>query len=172
MGSLLIRQPSVTNETMSPQSRLADFLPYLMSITSNAVSGRIAEEYRSRYGLRIPEWRVMAILGDNGALTQRDLTALTLMDKVAVNRACKELEERGLAAREPNRSDGRSHLLELTEEGRRMHDQVMPMVVEMQRRLFANFTDDEVEQFKATLAKIREEVRYLNAEGIETGFDE
>ena len=157
---------------MSPQSRLADFLPYLMSITSNAVSGRIAEEYRTRYGLRIPEWRVMAILGDNGALTQRDLTALTLMDKVAVNRACKELEERGLAVREPNRSDGRSHLLELTEEGRKMHDQVMPMVVEMQRRLFANFSEEEVEQFKATLAKIREEVRFLNAEGIETGFDE
>ena len=30
---------------MSDQTRLADFLPYLLSFTSNAVSDRIADEY-------------------------------------------------------------------------------------------------------------------------------
>ncbi|HNN57079.1 MAG TPA: MarR family transcriptional regulator, partial [Novosphingobium sp.] len=55
------------------QTRLADFLPYLLSVTSNAVSDRIADEYRARFGLKIPEWRVMAVLGDAGAQTQRDL---------------------------------------------------------------------------------------------------
>ena len=29
------------------QTRLADFLPYLLSVTSNAVSDRIADEYRA-----------------------------------------------------------------------------------------------------------------------------
>src|SRR5687768_2342777 len=59
---------------------LSEFLPYQLSITSNAVSGRIALEYRQRFGLSVPEWRVMAVLGDAGPLTQRDLTRLTLMD--------------------------------------------------------------------------------------------
>ena len=54
-------------------SRLADFLPYLMSVTTNAVSDMIASEYRARFGLKIPEWRVMAVLGDAGAQTQRSL---------------------------------------------------------------------------------------------------
>ena len=98
----------------SKSSSLAEFLPYQMSITSNAVSGRIALEYRQRFGLSVPEWRIMAVLGDSGPRTQRELTRLTLMDKVAVNRACKVLEERGLAAREPNAHDGRSHLLQLS----------------------------------------------------------
>ncbi len=62
---------------MKPTPRLSEFLPYMLSVTSNAVSGRIAQEYRSRFGLKVPEWRVMAVLGDAGALTQRDLTALT-----------------------------------------------------------------------------------------------
>ncbi len=53
-------------------SRLADFLPYLMAITANAVSGRIADEYRTQFGLRIPEWRVMALLGDSGSLIQHE----------------------------------------------------------------------------------------------------
>ena len=114
---------------MKQTARLTDFLPYRLSTTSNAVSGRIAQEYRTRFGLSIPEWRVMAVLGDAGAMTQRDLTRMTLMDKVAVNRACKVLEERGLAARQPNTSDGRSHLLELTAEGRTMHGEIMPLAL-------------------------------------------
>ena len=86
------RQP-----TRQPSQRLADFLPYQLSIASNAVSTRIAEQYRRRFALRTTEWRIMAVLGDSGPLTQRQLTQLTLMDKVPVSRACKELEQRGLA---------------------------------------------------------------------------
>jgi len=154
---------------MKTTPRLADFLPYMLSVTSNAVSGRIALEYRSRFGLRVPEWRVMAVLGDAGSLTQRELTALTLMDKVAVNRACKELEERGLAWRQPNSRDGRSHLLELTDDGHRMHGEIMPLALEMERRLLANFSEEEIAAFKSLLVRMKQEVRDLHAEGIDSG---
>ncbi len=154
---------------MKHTPRLAEFLPYMLSITSNAVSGRIAQEYRSRFGLKVPEWRVMAVLGDAGALTQRELTALTLMDKVAVNRACKELEERGLAWRQPNTKDGRSHLLELTDDGRRMHGEIMPLALEMERRLLTNFREEEIAGFKDLLVRMKQEVRDLHAEGIDSG---
>ena len=45
---------------------LAEFLPYQLSITSNAVSDLIARSYQGRFGLKIPEWRVMAVLGEAG----------------------------------------------------------------------------------------------------------
>jgi len=154
---------------MKQITRLADFLPYRLSITSNAVSGRISQEYRSRFGLSVPEWRVMAVLGDAGAMTQRELTQMTLMDKVAVNRACKVLEERGLAERQPNAADGRSHLLELTAAGREMHGQIMPLALEMERRLFANFTDEEVDTFRSLLGRVRAEVVDLDADDIDSG---
>ncbi len=154
---------------MTHTPRLGQFLPYLLSVTSNAVSGRIAEEYRTRFGLKVPEWRVMAVLGDSGALTQRQLTRLTMMDKVAVNRACKELEERGLAQRQPNAEDGRSHHLELTAEGKAMHGEIMPLALEMERRLFATFTPEELNTFRALLARIRAEAADLTADGIDCG---
>lgn len=138
-------------------ARLADFLPYLLSVTSNAVSDRIAQEYRARFALKIPEWRVMAVLGDADALTQRELTGATRMDKVAVNRACKALAERGLVTRSPNQSDGRSHHLELTEAGRAMHGEIMPLALAMERRLFACLDSRELAQFKDLLARIREQ---------------
>jgi DNA-binding MarR family transcriptional regulator len=139
---------------MSDQTRLADFLPYLLSVTSNAVSDRIADEYRARFGLKIPEWRVMAVLGDAGPQTQRDLVGATLMDKVAVNRACKVLEERGLIDRSPNAQDGRSHHLELTAAGRGIHGEIMPIALEMERKLFAPLSTSERQAFKGLLAQI------------------
>ena len=69
----------------------------------------------------------MAVIGDSGPQTQRDLVVTTRMDKVAVNRACKELEDRGLAARTANERDGRSHHLELTAAGKAMHGEIMPI---------------------------------------------
>lgn len=139
---------------MPDQTRLADFLPYLLSITSNVVSDRIADEYRARFGLKIPEWRVMAVLGDAGPRTQRELVGATRMDKVAVNRACKVLEDRGLIERSPNANDGRSHHLELTAAGRGIHGEIMPIALEMERRLFAPLSLAERLEFKDLLARI------------------
>ncbi|MEQ1494166.1 MAG: MarR family winged helix-turn-helix transcriptional regulator [Novosphingobium sp.] len=135
-------------------SRLAEFVPYQMSVTTNAVSDLIAGEYRARYGLKIPEWRVMAVLGDAGAKTQRELVQGTRMDKVAVNRACKVLEERGLVGRSPNACDGRSHHLELTRAGHKMHAEIMPHALEMERRLLASLDPAERRQFAQLLARI------------------
>ena len=147
--------------TDSPEAslRLDQFLPYQLSIASNAVSDRIAEVYREQFGLKIPEWRVMAVLGDKGALTQRELTDATVMDKVAVNRACKALEARDLLVREPNRADGRSHHLELTAAGKAMHGRIMPLARQMEQHLFGALSDAERETFARLLAVVRDQAR-------------
>jgi DNA-binding MarR family transcriptional regulator len=147
---------------------LMEFLPYLLSVTSNAVSGRIAAEYKVRWGLSVPEWRVMAVLGDHGPLTQRDLTGMTLMDKVAVNRACKVLEERDLVTRSPNERDGRSHHLELTPAGREMHGQIMPLAVNMTGRIMDVLSPDEQAEFRALLERVRQQVGQLDGRPMES----
>jgi len=135
-----------------------------MSITSNAVSSHIADEYRARFGLRIPEWRVITVMGHVGPMTQRELVEATLMDKVAVNRACKVLEERGVIARSPNDRDGRSHHLELTDEGRRVHAEVMPLTFESYERIFVDITQEERDTLKRLLNRIRDGVRKLEGD--------
>ena len=153
---------------MVQTSRLADFLPYLMSVSTNAVSDLVAGEYRATYGLKIPEWRVMAVLGDAGAKTQRDLVDATRMDKVAVNRACKVLEGRGLARRSPNARDGRSHHLELTIGGQAMHGEIMPHALAIEQRLFAVLDPAERDLFKEILARLAAKVRDIETtEGLQ-----
>lgn len=152
-------------------TRLSAFLPYQLSVASTAVSSRIAEQYRTRFGLKVPEWRIMAVLGDAGALTQRELTLAALMDKVAVNRACKVLEERGLAARKPNLQDGRSHHLELTEAGREMHSQIMPLAEALSAQVFSKFTQQELDQFRDVLVRICKSSGELDPDAIFESLD-
>lgn len=153
---------------------LAGFLPYQLSVTSNAVSSLIAERYRKRFALKIPEWRVMAVLGDGGvhdgagagageggAMTQRALTAATVMDKVAVNRAVKVLEDRGLIARVPNPGDGRSHLLALTADGRAIHAEVMPLARATEADLLADLEPGEQDLLRRLLASLRDRATAL-----------
>lgn len=150
---------------MPTQTRLADFIPYQMSVATNVVSDLVARQYRNTYGLKIPEWRVMAVLGDSGARTQRELVQATRMDKVAVNRACKVLEERALVQRSPNARDGRSHHLELTEAGLEMHSRIMPHALEMEARILAPLSEAERKQFVSLLTRIE-----ASAEALEEGM--
>lgn len=142
-------------ETMTEtMTRLADFMPYRISITSNAISDLIAREYRSRFGLKIAEWRVMAVLGDVGEATQRELVAATRMDKVAVNRATKALGERALIQRAPNMNDGRSHHLALTDTGRALYAEIMPLAMQMETQVIQVLDPDEQAEFSAMLTKL------------------
>lgn len=144
-------------------ARLSDFMPYRLSIASNAVSELIAREYASRFDLKIPEWRVMAVLGDVGTATQSALVAATRMDKVAVNRAVKALVERGVITRSPNASDGRSHHLELSETGRALHDEIMPLALDMEAALLDALTGKERDQLDSLLAKLLDRADALGA---------
>ncbi|WP_333572158.1 MarR family winged helix-turn-helix transcriptional regulator [Sphingomonas sp.] len=134
--------------------KLNDFLPYRMSIASNAVSDAVASAYRTLFGLRIPEWRLVAVLAEGGAMSQQALCGRTRMDKVTVSRAAIGLVERGLIARAANPIDQRSHLVALTPEGWQLYEQVAPKALELERRLFASFSDAEKEQLAAMLERI------------------
>ena len=133
---------------------LDNFLPYRLSIASNALSSRIAAEYENRFGLKIPEWRLMAMLGEGRPMTQRELVAATRMDKVTVNRAAKALAERQLIARQAHEADGRSHHLELTDTGRELYDAIVPAALASETRLEAKISTAERAALMAILAKL------------------
>lgn len=139
---------------MAKTLNLDQFLPYRLSVASNAVSARIAAEYQNRFGLKIPEWRLMAVLGEGVPQTQRELVAMTLMDKVTVNRAAKALADRKLIARQAHEADGRSHHLELTTTGRSLYEAIAPAALAMEARLEGHLSGDDRERLLTILAKL------------------
>ncbi len=145
--------------------RLDDFLPYRLSIASNAVSDAVASAYRTLFGLKIPEWRLVAVLAEGGAMSQQALCGRTRMDKVTVSRAAIALAERGLISRASNPGDQRSHLLTLTRDGWALYEEIAPKALELERQVFAGFDREERQQLRAMLDRIEAAVEALEGRG-------
>ncbi|MCH4892849.1 MULTISPECIES: MarR family winged helix-turn-helix transcriptional regulator [unclassified Sphingomonas] len=137
-----------------PSLSLDDFLPYRLSIASNLVSAAIATAYQTLFGLKIAEWRLIAVLAEGGAMSQQALGARTRMDKVTVSRAAIALVDRGLLTRARDEHDNRAHALSLSAAGRTLYEQVAPQAIELEAELFADFTKDERATLRAFLARI------------------
>jgi DNA-binding MarR family transcriptional regulator len=139
---------------MTATLKLDSFLPYRLSVASNRVSSTIANAYHAQFGLRIPEWRLVCVLAEFGAMSQQSICGRTHMDKVTVSRAAISLYERGLVTRTPNPDDQRSHLLDLSGDGWSLYRQIAPQALEFERRIFASLSADE----QALLRKMLERV--------------
>ena len=98
--------------------RLEDFLPYRLNVLASLVSQALSRIYVERYGLGVPEWRVLVTLGQFGAMTGKAVGAHSHMHKTKVSRAVAELEKRRLITRRANRADLRELFLSLTAAGR------------------------------------------------------
>ena len=88
-----------------------------------------------RYGIGIPEWRVLVTLGENGVLTGKVVGAQTHMHKTKVSRAVAQLEERKFLTRRANRADLRESFLSLTPAGRAVYEELAPSALAFMDRL-------------------------------------
>jgi len=143
--------------------RLGEYLPYRLSVAANAVSQLIARAYEDRFDLKVPQWRLIAVLADEGPLTPQSLCERTVMDKVTVTRAAQALVRRRLLRREPNASDGRSHRLRLTRAGEELHRRIAPLALEYEARLLADIGRPEVERLKRQLQRLQRTADALTA---------
>jgi DNA-binding MarR family transcriptional regulator len=154
-----------------PTLRLDEFLPFRLSYTSNLVSETVAQIYIALFDLRIPEWRIIAVVAEHDGISQQAIGARTRMDKVTVSRAAIALTGRGLLERAANPDDKRSHLLVLSAAGRALYADVAPKALEVERSIFAAFEGTELEAFRATLRRIDAVVAGMGA-GLPIGLGE
>lgn len=115
--------------------KLEDFLPHRLNVLSSLVSQALTRVY-GRYGISIPEWRVLVTLGENGVMTGKAIGAHTHMHKTKVSRAVAQLEERKFVTRRPNRADLREFFLALTPAGRWIYEELAPSALQFMDRLF------------------------------------
>ncbi len=135
--------------------KLDAYLPYRLSVASNAVSGLIARAYQDRFALSVPQWRVICVLAEDGDLTQGQIVARTMMDKVMVSRAAQGLLKRHLVERSDHEADGRSHVLALTKEGAGLHVEIAPLALAYEAALIAGLAPDEVALLKRLLSRLQ-----------------
>jgi DNA-binding MarR family transcriptional regulator len=121
----------------SPQLELERFLPYRLSVLANVVSSAIASAYDERFGLSIPEWRVIAVLTRYPRLSARDVADKSRMDAVAVSRAVNRLLRAGRLRRTVDARDRRRSVLEVSAAGAAVYRQIAPLALRFERDLLA-----------------------------------
>ena len=146
---------------MSDNLILEEFLPYRLARLSSTVSTTIARAYDKEFGLTIPEWRVIAVLGRFPGLSAVEVAEQTFLDKVAVSRAVTKLIKSGRIDRQFADADRRRSILNLSEKGREVHDGVAKLALKFEDDLLAGLDEADVEKFNAVMDKLLDKAREL-----------
>jgi len=134
-------------------------------VLSNTVSSALAGAYARRFGLTIPEWRVIAVLARAPGLSAAGVAERTAMDKVAVSRAVTGLTRSGRVRRLLATSDKRRSVLSLTARGRAVYRRIVPLALAYERRLLAEMSPAEKLQFEELLSRLQDRARRLGPAG-------
>ena len=148
---------------MDDELILEEFLPYRLSVLSHTISTNIARVYEKRFGVSIPEWRVIAILGRFPGLSAVEVADRTLMDKVAVSRAVTKLIKNGRIDRQFADADRRRSILNLSEEGGKVHDEIAPLALQFERELLQDISEEDYETYNSILDRLLSKARLLGS---------
>jgi DNA-binding MarR family transcriptional regulator len=140
---------------------LERFVPYRLSVLTNTVSRALARVYQQRFGLSIPQWRVMAALGRFPGLSANEVADKTAMDKVTVSRAVAGMLADGVIEREPDATDRRRASLRLSRRGLAIYAELVPVAQAYERRLLERLTADELDALDRLMAKLTDRGREL-----------
>src|SRR5471032_390403 len=115
--------------------KLEYFLPYRLNVVASIVSQALSRIYAKRYGIGVPEWRVLVTLGQFDMMTGKAIGSHSHMHKTKVSRAVAQLEKRKLVIRRANRADLREAFLALTPAGHAMYNDLAPVALDFADRL-------------------------------------
>jgi len=140
---------------------LQSFFPYRVRIFYRSVSSSVASVYATLFGLSVSEWRTMAVLGTDRALSASEIVARSSMDKVNVSRAIQGLRKAGLLKRDIDGDDRRRAVLRLTDQGLATFHTLVPLVREIEANLLRGLSEGERETLFRLMDKVRENAASL-----------
>ncbi len=146
------RRRSAANGTLE----LERFLPYQLNVLAEQVSRSLSKIYGERYGISIPEWRVIATLGQYGRMTAKEIGLHSRMHKTKVSRAVASLQADGRLERKANSDDKREALLRLTRQGRLIYDALAPDALAFAGELTSVLSQADSEALGRIIDQLRE----------------
>jgi len=142
--------------------RLEEFLPYRLNVVASLVSQALSRIYVDRYGIGVPEWRILVTLGEFEAMTAKAIGAHSHMHKTKVSRAVSALEKRKLLVRRENRADRREAFLSLTPAGRTIYRDLAPGALAFARSLFETVDPADRAAFERAVDRLTERSRAMS----------
>ncbi|NOJ50785.1 MarR family transcriptional regulator [Bradyrhizobium sp. WSM 1744] len=131
------------------------FMPFRLNRLAAEVSSALSAEYATRYGLDIPEWRVLATLGFRHEPCSAQYVAdCTRTHKSTISRAVTSLMKRQIIERVENEDDRREFRLRLTGEGAALYEELIPRLLRREQEILSCLSAQERRDLGRLLGKI------------------
>lgn len=134
----------------------------LLNFAANRFTRMAARHYQDRFGIGAMDWRMLVMLTREPGSSVAHASRTIGIDKAAVSRSLKRLEQAGLARAEVAGTDERRKSWTLTDEGHRLHSQMLAVALDRQKELLHGFSGEEVQAFTSYLARFLENLDRLD----------
>ncbi len=114
-----------------------EFLTYRLLMVSNRLNRQAAHILEAENGLRLPEWRCLALIGCYGRMSLNRISEMMAIDPSLTSRSIRGLVEKGHVLTERDAADRRIVYATLTKQGESVYHTTMPVVRRRQMSLLA-----------------------------------
>ncbi|GMA61714.1 MarR family transcriptional regulator [Alicyclobacillus fastidiosus] len=133
---------------------LHDSLGFMISQTYRKVANFTMLHFKP-YGVTTEQWVVLLTLARHEGITQTQLADLTKKDKTTITRILDSLERKALVERRKDAGDRRAIQAFVTDEGKRLANELADVERNAIDLLFGSYTAQEKEQLKAALLAVQ-----------------
>ena len=157
MAAIARRRDTAAPSAATPED---DILPpsrsvgYLVRQTHRAFT-RALQARIAPHGVSIGMWFFLRALWQEDGVSQRELSQRVGMMEPTTASALTNMERKGLVRRIRNRTDRRVVNVFLTERGRVLRRELLPLAAEVNEAALRGVSVNEVAQLRALLAKLR-----------------
>jgi DNA-binding MarR family transcriptional regulator len=134
----------------------------LIHILSNRITRAFSVKVEPKFGISLPEWRVIMTLAWHETSTANDIIAIWSLDKMTANRAIRKLEAAELVLRRRSTVDRRRFDLSLTPEGRRLYDKIVPAANDRYQEIVSVLSRDDLHVLGDRLSKLLRQAENIN----------
>ena len=147
-----------------PKLDLFAFAPFRINRLAAEISAALSSEYRDRYGMDIPEWRVLATLGFRQApCTAQYVVQCTRTHKSTISRAVTNLLKQRIVERVENDQDRREFALQLTAKGAALYQEMIPRMLRREQEILCCLSAQERKSLAAMLGKLERSLDLVQA---------
>lgn len=138
------------------------YVPAMLTFLANKLATGASLSYRKHFGIGIVEWRLISLLAVENNITANRICQVIGLDKSAVSRSLQVLEADGRISGKVDGKDARRYTVSLTAKGKALHDRVLKVALERERRLLSDFSPAEVDTLVDLLGRLQTKVAYVN----------
>ena len=146
---------------------LDEFITFRLLRLTNQLNRQAGKILASQVGLRLPEWRCLAILGAYGPLQVNQIAAKLSADKGLISRSLSSLERSNLIKTKRSAEDKRQIEIALTTRGKNTVNAMMPIMQKRQRVLFDALSKKELKELHRMIDKLHVAVDAIDNEFVQ-----